>query len=237
MRRMRRGLCGVLCLVLLLGLLPAAALAEETGGQGTHWAQSAVDQLNEIYELPKSGEGSTSFSVSEQAMTVSEVTALLKAMGCSTDKLKNDSDGTSEPLTRGQACAVLADVFSLPVTGNQSAIQYLFQQNIISGTSANDPDESGSVSQAEFAVLTYRVLNAVGGGLGSSNKALKPGTDEYFAWMYLAARDCVSFSTEGSTGTIDADTWQQWIDALTGENIPDDAKPKPSGAFDPGRRR
>ena len=48
MRRMRRGLCGVLCLVLLLGLLPAAALAEETGGQETHWAQSAVDQLNEI---------------------------------------------------------------------------------------------------------------------------------------------------------------------------------------------
>ena len=43
MRRMRRGLCGVLCLVLLLGLLPAAALAEETGGQETHWALSAVE--------------------------------------------------------------------------------------------------------------------------------------------------------------------------------------------------
>lgn len=231
MRRMRRGLCGVLCLVLLLGLLPAAALAEETGGQETHWAQSAVDQLNKIYGLPKSDTESTSFSVSEEAMTVSEAAALLKAMGCSTDKLANEPGGTSEPLTRGQACEVLADVFSLPVTGDPSAIQYLYQRNIISGTSEYDLDEKGSVSQAEFAVLTYRVLNAVGGGLGSSNKALKPGTDEYFAWMYLAARNCVSFSTENSTETIDETTWQQWIDALTGENIPDDAKP--SGTFDP----
>lgn len=222
MRRMRRGLCGVLCLVLLLGLLPAAALAEETGGQGTHWAQSAVEQLNKIY-------GSNLFSTSDDDMTVSGVQSLLTTMGCSTDKLK-DASGN---LTRGQACEVLADVFSLPVAENQPAIQYLYQQNIISGTSEYNLDETGFVSQAEFAVLTYRVLNAVGGGLGSSNKALKPGTDEYFAWMYLAARDCVSFSTEGSTGTIDADTWQQWIDALTGENIPDDAKPKPSGAFDP----
>ena len=197
MRRMRRGLCGVLCLVLLLGLLPAAALAEETGGQETHWAQSAVDQLNEIYGLPKSDTESTSFSVSEEAMTVSEAAALLKAMGCSTDKLGKGSDGTSENLTRGQACEVLADVFSLPVTeDDHSAIQYLYQRNIISGTSENDLDEKGSVSQAEFAVLTYRVLNAVGGGLGSSNKALKPGTDEYFAWMYLAARKCVPFNVD-----------------------------------------
>ena len=206
MRRMRRGLCGVLCLVLLLGLLPAAALAEETGGQGTHWAQSAVDQLNKIYGLPKSDTESTSFSVSEEAMTVSEAAALLEAMGCSTDKLKDASDGTPENLTRSQACEVLADVFSLPVTGNQSAIQYLFQQNIISGTSANDPDESGSVSQAEFAVLTYRVLNAVGGGLGSSNKALKPGTDEYFAWMYLAARSCVPFNVDDLNRAISSAT-------------------------------
>ena len=231
MRRMRRGLCGVLCLVLLLGLLPAAALAEETGGQETHWAQSAVDQLNKIYGLPKSDTESTSFSVSEQAMTVSEAAALLTAMGCSTDKLANESGGTSEPLTRGQACVVLADVFSLPVAENQPAIQYLYQQNIISGTSEYNLDETGSVSQAEFAVLTYRVLNAVGGGLGSSNKALKPGTDEYFAWMYLAARKCVSFSTEDSTKTIDETTWQQWIAALTGENIPDGAKP--SDTFKP----
>ena len=220
MRRMRRGLCGVLCLVLLLGLLPAAALAEETGGQGTHWAQSAVEQLNKIY-------GSNLFSTSDDDMTVSGVQSLLTTMGCSTDKLK-DASGN---LTRGQACEVLADVFSLPVAENQPAIQYLYQQNIISGTSEYDLDETGSVSQAEFAVLTYRVLNAVGGGLGSSNKALKPGTDEYFAWMYLAARKCVSFSTEDSTKTIDETTWQQWITALTGENIPSDAKP--SGTFNP----
>ena len=125
MRRMRRGLCGVLCLVLLLGLLPAAALAEETGGQETHWAQSAVERLNKIYGLPKSDTESASFSVSEEAMTVSEAAALLKAMGCSTDKLGKGSGGTPGNLTRGQACEVLADVFSLPVAENQPAIQYL----------------------------------------------------------------------------------------------------------------
>ena len=201
MRRMRRGLCGVLCLVLLLGLLPAAALAEETGGQGTHWAQSAVEQLNKIY-------GSNLFSTSDDDMTVSGVQSLLTTMGCSTDKLK-DASGN---LTRGQACEVLADVFSLPVAENQPAIQYLYQQNIISGTSEYDLDETGSVSQAEFAVLTYRVLNAVGGGLGSSNKALKPGTDEYFAWMYLAARsyDGVTFGATSATKTITEDQWSNW---------------------------
>ena len=205
MRRMRRGLCGVLCLVLLLGLLPAAALAEETGGQGTHWALSAVEQLNMIY-------GSNLFSTSDDDMTVSGVQSLLKAMGCSTDKLKDASDGTSENLTRGQACEVLADVFSLPVAENQPAIQYLYQQNIISGTSEYDLDETGSVSQAEFAVLTYRVLNAVGGGLGSSNGTLKPGTDEYFAWMYLAARsyDGVTFGAASATETITKDQWLKW---------------------------
>ena len=221
MRRMRRGLCGVLCLVLLLGLLPAEALAEETEGQGTHWAQSAVDQLNKIYELPKSDTESTSFSVSEDAMTVSGVQSLLKAMGCSTDKLENEPGGTSESLTRGQACEVLADVFSLPVARDQSAIQYLYQQNIISGTSEDDLDEDGSVSQAEFAVLTYRVLNAVGGGLGSSNEALKPGTDEYFAWMYLAARSCVPFNVDGLNTAISSATVKtivptdnnQWTDS------------------------
>ena len=205
MRRMRRGLCGVLCLVLLLGLLPAAALAEETGGQETHWALSAVEQLNKIY-------GPNLFSTSDDDMTVSGVQSLLEAMGCSTDKLANESGGTSGNLTRGQACVVLADVFSLPVAENQPAIQYLYQQNIISGTSEYNLDESGSVSQAEFAVLTYRVLNAVGGGLGSSNEALKPGTDEYFAWMYLAARsyDGVTFGATSATKTITEDQWSNW---------------------------
>ena len=49
-------------------------------------------------------------------------------------------------------------------------------------------------------MLTYRVLNSVGGGMGSAVAGLKPGTPEYMAWMYLAVRKCVPF-VEGESGT------------------------------------
>ena len=46
MRRIKRWLCGGMCLLLLLGLLPAAAQAEE----GTaDWAGEAVETLCKIY--------------------------------------------------------------------------------------------------------------------------------------------------------------------------------------------
>lgn len=178
MRRMKRWLSIVLCLVMVLGLLPATALAEES-----HWAQSAVDTLNEVY-------GTTVFSTDETQMTVGDAAEIASEVGWKTEKV---TTGSQTLLTRGTACEVLADVFDLPV-GNGSAIDYLYHQNIVSGT-ADGADSEGGVSQAEFAVLTYRVLNSVGGGKGSSVDVLKPGTDEYFAWMYLAARACVPFQS------------------------------------------
>ncbi|WP_297233217.1 S-layer homology domain-containing protein [uncultured Flavonifractor sp.] len=182
MRRMKRWLSIVLCLVMVLGLLPATALAADTS-----WAESAVSTLNGIY-------GSGTFSATDAEMTVGNATTVLNKMGASTDKLTDEENDTST-LTRSTACEVLADVFGLPVDESESAIAYLYNQNIINGKSENDLNKNGSVSQAEFAVLTYRVLNSVGGGKGSSVDVLKPGTDEYFAWMYLAARACVPFQS------------------------------------------
>ena len=95
MRLMKRWLSGLLCLVLLLGLLPTAALAEGT----PHWAQSAVDVLNGIY-------ADGTFSISEQDMTVRDAQTALDNMGASTDKLTGE---TNSALTRGTACEVLAN--------------------------------------------------------------------------------------------------------------------------------
>ena len=142
------------------------------------------------------------------------------------------TSGSSTPLSRDKACEVLADVFDLPI-GSQRAIEYLYSKNIVT---SNSPDET--VTKAEFAVLTYRVLNAVGGGMGSSI-SLKPGTEEYFAWMYLAARGCVPFQSSqinaecqsvrlkniGSNQVADApvgdtsattwgEIWVRWINTL-----------------------
>ena len=180
MRRMKRWLSIVLCLVMVLGLLPATALAAEP-----HWADSAVEALNGVYRT-------NVFSTAETSMTVDNAAEIASAVGWKTDKVTTDNQTL---LTRGTACEVLADVFGLPVDESESAIAYLYNQNIINGKSENDLNKNDSVSQAEFAVLTYRVLNSVGGGKGSSVDVLKPGTDEYFAWMYLAARACVPFQS------------------------------------------
>ena len=128
--------------------------------------------------------------------------------GWDTDKV---SSGDSENLSRGTACEVLADVFGLPVPEGKTAIQYLYDQNIISGKANGNLAESDPVTKAQFAVLTYRVLNSVGGGMGSST-ALKPGTKEYFAWMYLAARkyDGVDFTADSAAGNISEEQWEKW---------------------------
>ena len=226
MRQMKKLLSALLCAALLAGLLPATALAAEAS-----WAADAVSKLNGIY-------GSGVFSAEDTGMTEGDLNALITATGWNTTvSLGNEN------LTRDTACEVLADVFDLPI-GSQSAIQYLYDQNIISGKADGDLDADGNVTFAEFAVLTYRVLNAVGGGMGSSI-SLKPGTEEYFAWMYLAARGCVPFQSSqidaacqsvrlkniGSNQVADApdgDTsavtwgefWLRWIDTLKGlENV------------------
>lgn len=208
---MKKRFLSLLCvLALCLSLLPTTALAAD----GTaDWATDAVSKLNTIY-------GSGPFSADDVTMTVADLNALMTATGWKTDKVSSDGSGN---LSRGTACAVLADVFDLPVPSGTSAIQYLYDQNIINGT-VDGLNETGSVTKAEFAVLTYRVLNSVGGGMGSST-ALKPGTEAYFAWMYLAVRKCVDFNTADASGNIDESTWSHWIKQLTREGIPTDAKP------------
>lgn len=168
-------------LALAVSLLPGAALAAE------HWAQPAVTALNDIY-------GDGVFSTDETAMTVDDARDVLNAMGSPTDRL----DGKTE-FTRILACEVLADAFALQPEG--AAIDFLYEKNIINGESAGNLNPTGSVSKAQFAVLTYRVLNYTGGGLGSTS-ALKPGTDAYFAWMYLAVRRSVPFTSPQTGSSI-----------------------------------
>ena len=164
--------------VLMVGILSVPALAADD-----NWAGEAVQTLNGIY-------GNGVFSADDTAtMTEKDAVDLLKQMGCTTEVILDDGTSGAQ-LTRKTACDVLADVFQLSL-GSQSAIEYLYEKNILNGT-ANGLDENGKVSEAEFAVLTYRVLNAVGGGVGSDT-GLTPGTEEHFAWSYLAARNCVPF--------------------------------------------
>ena len=180
MRKLKRWTAALLCAVLLLGLLPTAALAADGG-----WAQSAVDTLNGIYQT-------SVFSTDDTApMTVGDARMVLTAMGSSDDAL---TGGEGDRLTRAMACEVLADAFSLSIPAGQSAIAYLYERNIINGVGDGNLNETGSVTMAQFAVLTYRILNHTGGGMGSSIVGLKPGTDEFYAWLYLAVRNCVPFS-------------------------------------------
>lgn len=181
--------------LLVFGLLPASALASED-----HWAASAVETLNDIY-----GEGV--FTISDAVMDTEDAQLILSGMGCTTQLI------TGEEFTRGMACAVLADVFDLQC-GEKSAIEYLDDNNILTGAAGGDLNEEGEVTQAQFAVLTYRVLNSVGGGLGSSVETLKPGTDDYFNWMYLAARSCVSFDAKSTVGNITEAELGDWVGKL-----------------------
>lgn len=183
MKRIKKLMAVWLSALLLVSLLPTGVMA---AGESADWASSAVTKLKEIYD-------GTSFSASTDAMTEKEAKDIAETAGWTTTKVTEDD---STKLTRSRACEVLAEVFSLDISSSSSAIQYLYDRNIINGTdSSGNLDGDGSVSHAEFAVLTYRVLNAVGGGKGSNNEALKPGTKEYFAWMYLAARACVPFNS------------------------------------------
>ena len=178
-------LSAALALALCLMLLPGTALAAEAD-----WAKDAVDKLNGIY-------GENLFSANDGTMTVAELNTLMEKTGWETDKVSSDDSGN---LSRGTACEVLADVFGLPVPEGKTAIQYLYDQNIISGKANGNLAESDPVTKAEFTVLTYRVLNSVGGGKGSGVEGLKPGTPGYTAWMYLAVRKCVPFVVKVGEG-------------------------------------
>ncbi|MGM9608421.1 MAG: S-layer homology domain-containing protein [Oscillospiraceae bacterium] len=152
MSRTKRWLAGLLCAALLLSLLPTAALAEEG-----HWADDAVNTLNGIY-------GSGVFEASDENMTEADAAAVLKKMDSSTSVSLDTTTEPSPDLSRAKACTILADIFDLPVPDGTSAIQYLYQQNIINGYADGSLGETDSVTKAQFAVITYRVLNFVGGG-------------------------------------------------------------------------
>lgn len=213
MKRIKKLLAVLLSVLLLASLLPTGVMA---AGESADWASSAVTKLNEIYD-------STSFSASTDAMTEKDAKDIAETAGWTTTKLQD----TDTPLSRSKACEVLAEVFSLDISSSSSAIQYLYDRNIINGTDASGTlNENGPVSHAEFAVLTYRVLNAVGGGEGSNNEALKPGTKEYFAWMYLAARACVPFNSTQLTKnmsevsfTFNGNNVADTKDSESGENV------------------
>ena len=186
MRLMKRWLSSVLCLLLLLGLLPMAALA---AGGTADWADPAVKVLNEIYGSGESGP----FSASTDVITEGETARIASSVGWTTTKLTSES---STQLSRSKACAVLAEVFALPVGEEENAaITYLYEQNIVNGKSEDNLGAADPVSFAEFAVLTYRVLNSVGGGKTKAGDTFKPGDNGYFEWMYLAARGCVPFQS------------------------------------------
>ena len=211
---------------MLVAMLPVSAFAADAS-----WADSAVSALNGIY-------GSGVFSADDGEMTHGDAKTIAEKAGWSTYKIGSD---TSLKLTRSAACEVLADVFDLPI-GSKTAIEYLYEQNIVNGKGLNDLAEDDPVTAAEFSVLTYRVLNAVGGGKGSDT-GLKPGTDEYFAWMYLAARKCVTLevyanaadtaiknvtmktvNANGSdagekTGKALWDAWVERLNALTAKSL------------------
>lgn len=192
MQFMKRWLSGILGIVLLLGLLPGRALA---AGETANWATEAVTTLNEIYS------SNLGVSSSLDPMLKSQAATVFTNMGNSEVAATLTGDGK---LTREEACNALVKAFTIS-TGEKTAIQYLYEENIINGKSSDELDVTGDVSFAEFAVLTYRVLNAVGGGMGSGT-ALKPGTEEYFAWMYLAVRACVPVAS-GQLNTPINDVW------------------------------
>lgn len=210
MKRIKKLLVVFLSALMLAALLPTGVLANTTSAD---WASSAVTKLNEIY-------GGNSFSASTDAMTVGEAKNIASSVGWTTSELTDSSSSTN--LTRSKACDVLAEVFNLDLSG-KSAIQYLYDRNIINGKSEEELGENDPVTKAEFAVLTYRVLNAVGGGKGSDITGLKPGTDEYYAWMYLAVRKCVSFKVDtAKIGQATISTYsgsQKKEDNLTGRDV------------------
>ena len=195
----KRMLSIFMVLMLVLGVFPAPAHAANAA-----WASDAVTTLNEIY-------GSDVFSASTETMTQADAYTILTEMGCDTDSFDVYS---LDPVTRGDACRVIANVYQLPVENGETAIEYLNEKNIINGYADGSLGEDDAITKAQFAVVTFRVLNSVGGGMGSSITALKPGTKEYFSWMYLAARRAVSFNSAAISGDLDEGTWNGWVSRL-----------------------
>ena len=175
---MKKKLLSIILAVAVSLSLTVPALAAEDAD----WAAGAVRELNGIY-------GAGIFSAdNESTMTEGDVHTALTAMGANASGV---AGGSAAPMTRGQTCKLLAAVFRLPVESDQTAIQYLYEQNIVNGKSANDLGESDPITNAQFSVLIYRLIVAGGGGKGFSNPDYKIGNENAFAWTYLNMRGCV----------------------------------------------
>ena len=203
----KRMLSMFLTLCLCLSLLPMSALAAD----GDHWADSAVNTLNEMYNV------NSLFEANDKDLSFKDAESTLDAAGWHSDAFDEAyaaKDSENDPVSRGLACEVLAEIFNLPI-GNESAIEYLYEKNIINGYANGELGEDDSISMAQFAVVTYRILNSIGGG-ASSTTGLTPGTVEYNSWMFLTNRGVVD--KDNHEGNIDESTWNEWIEKLDSEN-------------------
>lgn len=214
---MKRSISGPLSILLVLcmalSLLPAPALA------AGNWAAPAVTALKKIY-------GDVFSDDIADKMTWGDAAGFFAAVGYNQGGADNLAglDESDEPnyMTRGDAATVLAEIYNLPI-GSGSAIQYLYAQNIVNGKSDGQLHESDPITKAEFAVLTYRVLNLVGGGQGAGTAGVTPGGEQYFSWMYLFARNCLSYEdgakTDATAEAINEGTWNRWKERLTSLGI------------------
>lgn len=216
MKRIRKHLAALLSAVLLLGLLPITAAA------AGHWADDAVRTLEEIY-------GSGKFVADDTDMTWDDAADFFTAVGYA---VPAEITGT-EKMTRSQACDVLLKIYNIPVgNGTDAAIRYLYEKNVISGYKGATVNlgENDPIDKASFAVLTYRVLNFVGGGDGYADEFKKGSVplsgDEFFCWMYLNVRNCMNINAtlDGDLDRADRDkpdttisktTWNKWQARLT----------------------
>lgn len=210
----KRFLSVLLCLCLLVGALPVTVLAETTPETaeyaGVPWARQAVEFLNVIY-------GAGTFTGDGSELTKSEAETLLAKMRCVTDQLDHigqarPDEAPNLPLSRADACAVLVQIFNMPIGESQEPIEYLNGQNIIMGDKDGNLNPEGTVTEAEFAVLTFRVMNAVGGGGGVDSTGLLPGSLPHIAWRFLSAIDEIGNRTFNET--INQELWGSWIVAL-----------------------
>lgn len=220
MRRTKRWLATLLSALLLLSLLSVTALAADD------WADSAVSTLETVYDGADFSDAFVSgdmYDAEDGLMEKTNVDAFLTAIQAE-EVTVQDSDfvgGAPDTgaLRRDGAARILVEAYRLDIKDGGTptaaeAIDFLYQQHIINGfEGSNELGGNRTLTQAEFAVLAYRVLNFVGGGAGSEVE-LVPGTKEYFSWMYLAARLCPGVAFEravieaAKTAPFDVGIWE-----------------------------
>lgn len=152
-KRPSRLLAMLLTLVMLAGLLPMAALADGDEDQEAA-LNEMLDQMAEDFNQML---GKDVFRSGTAAMTEGDAAAILIAAGYDSGEYK---EGSSTRLTRAEACEVLAVLYQLPI-GEKSAIQYLADEGIISGTAEGNLDEGGAIRQGEFALIAVDRLGDI----------------------------------------------------------------------------